>query len=926
MIHLAESKDADYPETKHIYNGNGVFGWFNALKSQRKLWCKISIPSIRFVDKDPDIAMLAKGLIRDELDINLSKILEDALNDIFTNTTKDENESGSDEEDSNIGTTDPWPSFPFKSKRHIRSSKNLLQSEQDCTGYTYYDLFGDLFGGLDFMSCQEKDDFWAAFFTVGLVVVPLAVMWAIALLVCIFQSIFCCCCCRAKQRTFPSIVAIVFFGIAATLMVLGTIFMFVGWYYVNHSLSYIKSVEFEDVAVKFINDLNHTAGPIVTDIANDISDLLDELISDVGVAVTNTTDDAGAVLDNILEILNDFNGVITTIYGLEGDLVGNGTESINGKIRNFNQCIESQGGEPIDGLPDQIFSDQLDNIYGTLNTARGQIDNFRDLINNSANTINDIINNNIAPMKDEIKDLGNGADLSDFVEKGTKAVRRELGGFRRFIDNYELKTKTIPVYGKVVKILTIIECMLAIPTIYFFMHTITYIAAFWTKSCCSRCIATCGCCTPCACSFCHLMLGLTCTMMGCTSILFADILINQTSEIFTAIIDAISTEGNITIPPIDLSEQSNGILTSIELKPIQLKRTSNIIKSFIDAELDTPLSEMFALEDIIPLTQIGQNLNESLREIQPNSSFITDQINSVTETFNFEELKDITSGLFKENINTLLNNIIKTYEKLKEEPEENPGFGGTQCLDRLDGIDTQVETINNTVNQAANKMQASLDKFEREIQNVSQTVEDLVKRLVANIMGATGNMLARILSSIYPLFDNFQMRPIIGAINIFRSIFIYDFVGAMMCRSLAAHLLLPGAALMSLCLLVRRRGMRKDEAPSDDSYSYTSGYGSYYSTSDKDSKSVESITDKSESKSDYKSESKSSASDTEQYSERDLPDGSNNDTDNSSSLSKHTDRTTDHSYYSNNAGSISISFDHVDENRNSDRSYDEDSL
>ena len=104
------------------------------------------------------------------------------------------------------------------------------------------------------------------------------------------------------------------------------------------------------------------------------------------------------------------------------------------------------------------------------------------------------------------------------------------------------------------------------------------------------------------------------------------------------------------------------------------------------------------------------------------------------------------------------------------------------------------------------------NNVDKHLRKVPDSLGQLGNELFGGLLKTLGRTFANAFRKVEPSLDSFKFDWAIGAFNIIRVKFLYNFLSAMMCLSVSAHLYLFGMIAMTMLLWVRRRGMGREDS------------------------------------------------------------------------------------------------------------------
>ena len=823
FVQLSLSASGKFIQTKHMQGG--VLGWPKALLAQKYLWSSLPLP-IKFYKTDIKLTKLIDPFLND-INFSVNDEIANAINGV-SDSKDDEN----DEENSEYNIQGIFHNFLGKlQNQNIKLFDDENSNDhwyEECTNSKNIELLdkmgmASMLSQFEKVGCDDIDELIGQLCALVFVIVPIIVMWVIITLFYIFYCCGCCCCCRAKDRYGPGIVSIVFYGIIGGCLVIALIFNILSSVYIYNVINYVLNGNVFD-------DINYSldyAKPSVETIAKDFQGNLTDSLNSTTHSITNNVDH---IIDSLLGTIRSTLSNFTSLEGLFQNISNINESNIAPSLEaqvHFSKCygdsfetdsdhcprVVSEASEYLNSIDitgiNSIISDlgSIESIISDINSTLDstlELDDAKDSIIEMVNNITDSVNDfNLTEMIDDL-------NISSFQKQITD-VKEDVKDFDP-ISTYYPAFKAAPfIFPFFLLILTALELM-----------------AFWLKNCCSRCIVCC-CCCRCCCTSCLALFGMMCTFFA-IPLLFIDTIYYQGDEIFEhAMKKVINDDLEIKFPNISIGDKANGMIDDLVIQPIQLNKPV-IIKKFVDAKLDTKLTEWIAINNIVPFKQIADTLNLTIRNIQINESKITnianDAINGAVDFTNYSDfLKDLPLG----DIEGALQNV--TDNNISKQIEE-------QCEAHINCATLYNKTIDlynylfNNLTEQSERAPIVMNETKDIIETIPTKISSNVKDLSHNILFNFGNSIAQVINVIEPSLSGTKVDWAISAFNIIRVKACYNLLGAAMAFSISAHLFIVGFAAMTILLCVRRKGMGKVAKEREISYSYYSYDYSYSAEKD----------------------------------------------------------------------------------------------
>lgn len=825
------SNSENLPETKHLEGG--VFGWPNALASQRNLWSNVKFPYISFYQSDINIAALTREIISGRIDFNLSAKIEEMISSIQDGFDSKDNSTDLDgESPSTISYVHSrGPIFHFQTIQNfikIINDDNFteedMQPPQQCDENLYPNahLLGNVIGSdfLNNIDCKTKDKIIGQIISYVLIIFPIFIIFLASFIFYIVFGFGRCCCCRAKERSNPGPAIIVFFSLTLACMVISFGFSMTASAYLLKVVNYIFSKE-------ILNE-----GELICNlVAPSLNDCIQKSVNELQPAIQNISNESSTTVDESLPRLNAVLNLtienISYLTILMKNLSSYGTQnsaSCRMSENEFNKCASEVNSN---GLSQNCEAFKIENI--TL------IDDFTDFENadeiaeeldNCTSDVNEVMNvsSSIEDVKDTFVDtIDDVSEKVDSIENVTFDDKCDLSDTFDFFD--DLPSFVVPM----------IKFVLFLPPILMFFVILFQVLAFWMKNCCSRCLSLC--CIPCCfCAFCQFLIGLVCTFFGIFIILM-NIFYEQGDDVLDTIIKQVTNEDKIiSFGSLNLSSVSNNVIGTFSLDSLQLKQI-HFIQNFVDAKLDSTLLDILSMKEMPfnDMADVIENAFMNASKTTNTDSLIVDPIENVINQTqsslpgsNYSNIADL------EGMKVMLDLYSKSVDKCYATCSSQFSILSENYHNFINGFNEKVAELNTT----RNELDPLLDQVPIDVTNYSN---DLFSGFLISI----GQSVGAALRVIVPTFNDIDMKWLIGIFNIVRVRLCYNFFTAILCFSISAHLFIFSMTLMSLLLWIRRKGMASkgqvENSSDEDSSSLTSS--SDEKASSEDTSSYESSVD-----------------------------------------------------------------------------------
>lgn len=598
FVLLVLSSSYDLPNKAHDIR-SGIFRWANALSGQR-LFLKgqritISGTELHFDNKDIDMHAVGRNLIPSMIGINLSQVIQDLLNSVVDGSTNSDKTAETTSSHLLSGQLAPTgcSSLPPRTIEYSFCRNLYLDNYVD-----------DQYWGM------SMGEFVASMLGYVAVIILLVVFFVVSI---VFYCIFCvgcCCCCRPHRHSLPGICNLITMILSCTLIIISAIFYMCGWLGVAKVMSLYKNLDGEDgVAIAVLNGLDNTLTKSFDTTAGFPSVLLpvvqttrDTLESDV-TALGEVVQD---VLDVGVAIQNEFNDIYSSIgpNGEEGKIIA--------LVQENNRIAREESQGHIEEINTDAIVSQMNDIKEKLDSMTDQLDTL-----NQVNEIPAMINNSLSPALNQAEDFLQNP-LGSLL--GTQNLSKLLDDLRNNITSETGILSEIAQYDTVAQSLyKSITGLYMIFGVLLLGITAIWITAFWTYSCCSRCVVNCSCCCPCCCTWCCLFTGLVGTV-GCVVVFYV---LTWSVDLGDGAIQGIYSSAfgdEIVIPDIDLTNFSNGLIKEpLHIEPIKMGNADDltIFDNILTADASTvkDIVSWLSLEEILPLSTLANNVKTGVSNL-----------------------------------------------------------------------------------------------------------------------------------------------------------------------------------------------------------------------------------------------------------------------------------------------------------------------
>lgn len=762
----------DLPETKHMRGG--IFNWPNALSLQRKIWSSLKVPMISFNSGDINLSKITKELISGQLDFNLSSIIQNMLGSMFNESDSDNYTNDFDEEINEFKYK--YSIKNFDSEDPENETKNFCDENLYPNAY----LISNFFDGELNIDCKSINDIIGQLLSQVFIIIPLFIIFILSV---IFYIVFCfgrCCCCRAKERKNPGVVSIVFFAIIITFIAITIAFSLTSSAYLVKIVNYVfkKDLQKEAENVCELIDPSMKEG---------MQNTVDKLVPSIENISSKTIETIDFSLPLLMGILNNARDNLTELLLLMKDIqifTDDSQNNARNKEYVFNTCKNTNGCSQIKDI--YLFDEFYD---------ADESENIKQLLDYALESISDIMN------------------ITSFVDSGKDSIVDSIDGIKESVRNLEnisiINKCEFDEYFEFINdipsfVVPLISFAIFLIPIIMIVTLIIQIIVFWTKCCCSRCCS--ACCIPCfACACCQLIIGLLSTLV-CILLIFMNLFYQQGDDVFDTLIKEMTNENReIDFGSFNMSSFTDGVIGSFPLDVIRLNKIE-FVKNFIDAKLDTPFSEIFSLNQM-PINEIANMIEYSFSNASKTTNLDDLIVNPIRNIVN--ETKSSLPDLDLSEIADI-NSMEEKLDALKQVISHC-----STCEASFDTLCDIYKSFIKDFNKKIDEYKVKRIKLDIALDESPDQVSVYAYDLFGGLLIQFGKSFGSALRTIIPAFNDFDIKWIIGAFNIIRVRFMYNFFVSILCMSIVSHLYIIGMVAMSILLWTRRKGMAKEESSSE---------------------------------------------------------------------------------------------------------------
>lgn len=768
---------------------SGIFKWAAALGGQRIFLSgqkiKLGSTQLRFEKKDLDMKVVGRELVGGMISINVSDFLTKAL-ESFT--------KGGEESDSGSSTASTRLLEGEMTSEGCESLPEGSLERSICTALGLGKYTDDKYWGM------PMGDFFASLLSYVAVFIVLVVFFVVSTLYLTFYCQLCCCVCTPSTRKKPGLCNLITMILSMTLMAIAVIFYMCGWIGMAKIMEVYKTYDQPDGLIATALDGVKSAVKSSFDADTGFPSVLMPVIENTRTTLLTDMDNVAKICSDVIDSGKNIQTKFTEIYNAVGPQDG-ATDGIIYYIEENNKIV---GRYPVGGPDAKVdtteIKKQMNDIKDKVDNMITQLDNV-----NSVKQVPDMINSSFGPALDQAQDV-----LSDPLKKllGDKDIDQMIDDLKKKIIGDESSSSELKKYDEVVKTgYNILTCFYMIFGVILIGIIAIWMTAFFTYSCCSRCVYCCAPCCPCLCNCCCLLVGaigsLACVLMFYIMTWAIDAGDGAAQGIY------ISSFGDeLVIPDINMSGFSNGMITkSLHIDPIKMGNPAdlNILDSIFTAGASETkdIVSWLNLETLIPISNIVQNLKTGFSDVLKSVEIPPDiqgEIDKAVEEL--DKVKIDRRTIFGEVSTQKINEANEEVQKSQMSEQDKQDFA--KHCEEIKNRFTPIEQTD-----------GHLDQLSKQKDELVTTLGEFAEKALDSLVGTADHALSNaldIVDQLYPALKKTDFSVCIQVFNAGTEVGLWSLAHLMVCWSIAAHLLLIAMFVGVIMTCVRRPGMA-DVAP-----------------------------------------------------------------------------------------------------------------
>lgn len=764
----------------------GIFGWAKALGSQRALFkalkVKIGGTEWRIDNKELDMKIPASKILPEIVNFNLSKMIGDAFQSI-ANGKGEESETTTEE-----GTQSGTESSTVLADQRATGCLSLKEGSMEryfCTTLGLGSYTDDEYWGM------PMGDFFASFVGYIAVFAILIVFFVIDFLFCCVFCWGCCCCCHATRHSFPGWCNLVTMILSSTLLVISAIFFMCGWIGIGNVKAIYDSIDKEDGLVVTLLDSVQSSLETSFDKNTGFGSVFLPIIEETAEGLKTNAEKVATLVGGVAEIGREINSTFKEISGKVGSTKTEGT--ILYYVDQNNKIAEGKGStEQIEvGSVEQDIK-EIESAIDQMMEQLDQVETFNDIPEMIEEAINPALDQAKEYLGDPLGSMFKGKNITDELAK----IKNELVGGEGMAEDIKKYDKIVQnIYNSLTGIYMItgvlILCTVAI-----------WLTAFFTYTCCSRCVVNCSCCSLCCCQWCFLILGLIGSIICVVTYYVVTWGISAGDGAIQGMYSYSFGGGELAIPDINMSGFTNGMIKDmLHIDPIKLDPVDELtlVNDLLTADASevTDIVTWMSLEKLFPLEELAKNIKTAINTVLDSVEIPEDINKSIQEAV--QKIKDssIDKGTFGEV-------TVTKVEEVKQKAQDDqmwvtPDKG--QFIKNCDEIIKLLTPIENELISTASELTEELgDKLGTLPGEGINAIKDLVRDALGGVMD--------ILANLFTGMKKVNIKFAVQGVNVAIDSGLFTIAQLFVCWSISAHLLLFGMFVTLIMLWVRRPGMK----------------------------------------------------------------------------------------------------------------------
>lgn len=782
---------------------SGIHGWADALNVMRSAWKSFRYSSIRLNNHKLNLSFIPKYLISENVDpidqIKSSKDSKSLLENAYhwkNNTVQ---------------------LFDHKNRKRImKSTESLCNGKEEGNVKFICNNIGDL--GLEEYGFTEEDLEETGGYVFSSVVILTVILFFFVVSLLYMISGFCiCCCCCPKNNTSPSVLSIVFFA-------LGSVGMLFGGVLITVSLLSSKNV------FNLIEDLPDSVHEISNDFYDTINDVEKAILNHMTPEVKRIDSSIDGLIDNVTIIFQNIRKYINESLDYldnNDDAVFKTLDDLTNKINSFSTnvenaldssvCTETEKSDLTSKInPVKDYSNKISDAKKYKDnyiTYKDKIEEYMDKPNEIGNEIKSLISEYTDFLDDP--NIKYKKDIKEIADKWAEDGQSYID-YHDKIDDFSKYFKFFPV--------------LCIPGVVCIIFSIVYIAGFFTKCCCSRCIACYSFFAQFTCNLFVFIFGVVTTILCFYFVMISRCFVGTLDDSFNYLIDTVIPDRNFSVLDFNISSASQGLIVDdmIYFDDIVISNEHfQVFDTLFKAKTTSSIDDALLLTKVIPFESLANSLHSTVSNIRVQ---IPDELNDSIDNAKTQlnKLPDSFNNMtgIKNSIDDVVNTAIDNINYIKvSDPSTVCGISE----DTANKLISQIQDIKKILNSSA-------VNYDKAIKIIKENLMDELDRTSNNLLNVIrvflkdlANVLKSVVLSMITTIQSVKAKPVVKMLNLCRSGFLVPLGNLFSFFSIGAHFFMIGIIVSSIMLLIRRRGMKRDSDSGNSSYEQTSSSQDSYS-------------------------------------------------------------------------------------------------
>lgn len=768
----------------------GIFGWAKALGSQRALFKSLKIKvggtEWRIDNKELDMKIPASKIIPKMVGFNISKMIGDALQNIANGKGE---ESGTTPEEGTQSGTESSAVLADQRATGCLSLKEGSLERYFCTSFGLDSYTDDEYWGM------PMGDFFASFIGYIAVFAILIVFFVIDFLFCCVFCWGCCCCCHAKRHSFPGWCNLVTMILSSTLLVISAIFFMCGWMGIGNLKAIYDSFDKEDGLVVTLLDSVQSSLETSFDKNTGFGSVFLPIITGTADNLTTNAKKVATLVEGVVQLGPKINSTFKEISSRVGAVGMEGTILDYVKKNNDIAQKKGQSGQKID--VGQV-GDDIKKIEDAIDQMMEQLDQVK-TFNDIPTMISDAINPALEQAEEYLGDpLGKLFKDKNITDELAKIKNEIVGGEGIAVDVKKYDKIVQNIYSSLTGIYMITGvCLLCTVAIW--------LTAFFTYTCCSRCVVNCSCCSLCCCQWCFLFLGLIGSVFCVVTYYAVTWGISFGDGAVQGMYSYSFGGGELAIPDINMSGFTNGMIKDmLHIDPIKLEPVGelNLLNDLFTADASevTDIVTWMSLDKLFPLGQLAENIKKALNTVLESVDIPEDINKSIQEAVQKIDESSISSDTFGQ-VN--VTKVEEVRDKAKKDWPDVPGVEDQDKTDFIENCNKIIGLLEPIETKYINETSALTKDLGRELGALPGEGIEAIKTLVSEALGGVMDLV----KELFPAMKKVNIKFAVQGVNVGIDAGLFTFAQLFVCWSISAHLLLFAMFVTLIMLWVRRPGM-----------------------------------------------------------------------------------------------------------------------